>query len=92
MIKKYKNFIKEESYYTDNEYIDSNYEEEEEELSENEEQLNKLANMLGMEVDGTVIHYKNMDIIYPSETNKFHIGKRKFDTAEQALEFIQRKS
>ena len=67
--------------------------EEEEESGEYEGTLmmKKLAEMLGTEVSNNEIDYNGQKIHYYSETEMFHIGKNKFKTPEEVVEFLQPK-
>lgn len=64
---------------------------EEEESGEYEGTLlmKKLAEMLGSEVTNNEIDYNGQKIHYYSETEMLHIGKNKFKTPEEVVEFLQ---
>lgn len=65
-------------------------EEEEEEGGDLfKEKLKKLAKLLGTEVTNNEINYNGERIIFPSETEMFHVGKKKLKTAEEAYEYLQ---
>lgn len=69
------------------------YSEEEEEEEEGHEYkgsqlMQDLASKLGSEVVNNQIHYNGQTINYYSETEKFHIGRQKFDTVEEVLDFL----
>ena len=50
--------------------------------------LKDLANRLGTSVVNNQINYNGQKINYYSETEKFHIGKQKFDTVEEVVDFL----
>jgi hypothetical protein len=50
--------------------------------------MNELADKLGTQVVNNKIDYNGQEINYYSETEKFHIGKSKFDTIEEVLDFL----
>lgn len=53
--------------------------------------MNKLAEMLGVEVDETnVINYNGKQIIFPSETEMFHVDKKKFKTAKEVVDYLEK--
>jgi hypothetical protein len=66
--------------YSDNEYVGDYI-------------IKDLASKLGPDaiLKGNSIKYKGFDINYYSETEKIHIGKNKFATADEALEFLKGK-
>jgi hypothetical protein len=66
----------------------NNYMEEEEGGYSNG--LYELADILGAKVENNEILYKNYRIIYPSETEMFHVGNKKFKTMEDVLEYLER--
>ena len=72
---------------------DENFGEEEEEGHEYEGtiKLKELADKLGVEVVDNQIDYNGQRINYYSETENFHIGKNKFKTVEEVLNFLNPK-
>jgi len=50
--------------------------------------MKELASELGEEVRDNSIMYNGQKINYYSETEKFHIGKKKFRTVEKVLNFL----
>lgn len=68
-------------------------EEEEEESGEYQGTvlMKQLAEMLGTEVTNNEIDYNGQKIHYYSETEMFHIGKNKFETPQEVVEFLQGK-
>lgn len=71
---------------------------EEEEMGGEEEEsgeykgdleMKKLADLLGVEVVNNQIEYDGKKINYFSETEMFHIGKKKFEDAESVIEYLE---
>lgn len=54
--------------------------------------LNDLARKLGTEVVDGSINYEGNKINFFSETEKFHIGKKKFATVEEVLAFLEKEN
>jgi hypothetical protein len=69
----------------------SNFEEEEEEEAGDiyQKRLQEVADLLGSEVVDTKVIYNNEEIIFPSETEMYHVGKKKFKTAEEVVKYLQ---
>ena len=53
--------------------------------------MKKLSDMLGVEFTNNEIDYNGQKINYYSETEMFHIGKNKFKTPEEVVEFLEPK-
>jgi hypothetical protein len=51
--------------------------------------LKELAEKLGTEVVDGKIDYNGQTIIFPSETEMYHVGKKKFKTADEVVEFLE---
>lgn len=51
--------------------------------------MKELAQMLGAELTNNEIDYNGQKINFYSETEKFHVGKNKFDTPEEVVEYLQ---
>ena len=51
--------------------------------------LQELADMLGVEFDGNAVEYDGHKIIYPSETEMYHVDKKKFKTAEEVVDYLK---
>lgn len=85
--------IEDEDDFSD-EFEDEVEEEMEEEMEEEEGQyigtrlMNELAEKLGVEVVDNKIIYNDTEINFFSEDEKFHIGKNKFETVDEVLEFL----
>ena len=53
--------------------------------------LKKLADMLGADIKDNEIDYNGQKIHFYSETEMFHVGKNKFKTPEEVVEFLKPK-
>lgn len=64
--------------------------EEEENLDYYDGKLKELANLLNVEpnYEKNYIEYEGKKIIFPSETEKYHIDGKKFATAEEAYKYL----
>lgn len=90
MIKKYVEFKNESMSNLDIEdKIQTQTQEEEEEGGDfYSNKLNELANKLGVEVSNGEIKYKGKTIIFPSETNQYHVDRNKFQTSDEVVEYL----
>ena len=102
-LKRFENYIKEnlELETKDDEInpeglVSDNSFEEDDQVPEEEEYdyvgnklMNDLAKKLGTKVVNNEINYNGEKINFYSETEKFHIGKRKFDTLEDVLKYLK---
>lgn len=52
--------------------------------------LEELAEKLGAEVVNNQIQYEGKTINFYSETEKFHIGKKKFSTPDEVINFLKK--
>ncbi len=91
MIKKFKDFksksINEKMHDVDP--VDSNIEEMEEEgVDKFYKNIKDLADKLGVEVNNNKINYKGKEIIYPSETEMFHVDRKKFKTIGEVYDYL----
>lgn len=53
--------------------------------------LKELAHALGLESDAVQnnkLEFDGKEIIFPSETEKFHVDRKKFDTVEQVVDYL----
>lgn len=66
--------------------------EEEEQEDVYSSRLKELADALGLESDAVQnnkLEFDGKEIIFPSETEKFHVDRKKFDTVEQVVDYLQ---
>jgi hypothetical protein len=66
--------------------------EEEEQEDVYSSRLKELAQALGLESDAVQnnkLEFDGKEIIFPSETEKFHVDRKKFDTVEQVVDYLQ---
>ena len=54
--------------------------------------LNELADKLGVKVVDGAINYNGTKINFFSETEKFHIGKKKFATVDEVVNFLEKET
>jgi L-lactate utilization protein LutC len=54
--------------------------------------LQEVADKLGSEVTNGKVEYNGQKIIFPSETEMFHVGNKKFKTADEVVSFIEGES
>lgn len=67
----------------------SNFEEEEEEAIDIfKKRLEDLAKLLGVEVTDNKVIYNDKEIIFPSETEMYHVDRKKFKTAEEVVDYL----
>jgi hypothetical protein len=71
----------------DEDYEDDDLEEEEA-ADLYKTKLSELASLLGVEVVDGKVEYNGKQIIFPSETEMYHVGNKKFKTAEEVVEFL----
>lgn len=101
-LKRFENYIKEnlefetkedeinpEGLVSDNSFEEEQVPEEEEHDYIGNKLMNDLAKKLGTKVANNEINYNGEKINFYSETEKFHIGKRKFDTLEDVLKYLK---
>lgn len=66
--------------------------EEEEQEDIYSSKLKQLAEALGLDddaVQNNKLEFEGKEIIFPSETEKFHVDRKKFDTVEQVVDYLQ---
>ena len=68
---------------------EESYEEEESGEYEGTTKLKKLAETLGAELTNNEINYEGHKINWFSETEAFHVDRKKFETIEEVLEYLQ---
>ena len=54
--------------------------------------LREVADKLGAEVTNGKVEYNGQKIMFPSETEMFHVGNKKFKTADEVVSFIEGES
>ncbi len=72
--------------------IDDDFDVEEEQEDFYSGKLKELAIALGLSNDSVQnnrLEYEGKEIIFPSETEKFHVDRKKFDTVEQVVDYLQ---
>ena len=57
--------------------------------SEGTVKLKELAEALGSEITNNEIQYEGHKIAWYSETEAFHVDRKKFDTIEEVLAYLQ---
>jgi len=84
-----------EDVFEDEENFNKDSFEEEDELEEEEGDeykgtllLKELAERLGSEVVNNTIEFNGQKINYYSETEAFHVGKMKFDTVDEVVDYL----
>jgi hypothetical protein len=95
ILKRFNNYVKENIEIDDmpstdslediNDEVDMS---EEEDTYLGEKLLQELADKLGTEVQNNQIDYNGVKINFFSETEKFHIGSKKFSSVEEVLDFL----
>jgi hypothetical protein len=68
---------------------ESSYEEEESGEYEGTKLMNELAEMLGTKVTNNEINYNGHKIHYYSETEAFHVDRKKFDNIEEVVSYLE---
>jgi hypothetical protein len=67
---------------------------EEEEVEDSvdfyQNKLEDLADKIDGRIEGNKVIKDDEEIIFPSETNMYHVGRRKFKTAEEVEKFLDR--
>lgn len=105
MIKGYSQFIKENDEFVDTSVEETEEENLEQEFDqadakepmEAEEEagdiytskLNELAEKLGVEATDGKIEYNDQKIIFPSETKMYHVGRKKFKTSDEVVDYLK---
>jgi hypothetical protein len=83
-----KDFSEEDEFTEEDEFPEE--EEEEEGADVYKQKLKDLADKLGVEIQNNKIEYEGKIIIFPSETEKFHVDKKKFNTIEEVLNYLKK--
>jgi hypothetical protein len=68
--------------------INNELEEEEEAGDFYNKKLKELANMLNVEVEDGKVEFEGKEIIFPSETEMYHVDKKKFKTAKEVVDYL----
>jgi hypothetical protein len=68
---------------------EASYEEEESGEYEGTTKLKQLAEALGAELSNNEINYEGHKINWFSETEAFHVDRKKFETVEEVLEYLK---
>ena len=68
--------------------VDYTEEEESDDVYFGKKMMDELAEALGTEVVNNVIEYNGKKINFYSETEKFHVDKKKFSTVEEVLNYL----
>lgn len=99
MIKKYNQFVKENINNDMEDEMDSDMgmdsdmdmEDEEEGIDIYKAKMTELADMLGVELDeNNRIEFEGKEIIFPSETEMFHVDRKKFKTAQEVVDYLKK--
>lgn len=71
--------------------IDIEEEEEEEEAGDiYAKKLQEVAELLGAQVEGGKVNFEGKEIIFPSETEMYHVDKKKFKTAQEVVDYLKK--
>lgn len=66
-------------------------EEEEEEAGDiYANRLQEVAELLGTQVEGGKVNFEGKEIIFPSETEMYHVDKKKFKTAQEVVNYLKK--
>lgn len=69
--------------------VDYTEEEESDDVYFGKKLMDELAEALGTEVVNNMIEYNGKKINFYSETEKFHVDKKKFSTVDEVLNYLQ---
>lgn len=70
--------------------IDIEEEEEEEAGDIYTKKLQEVAELLGAQVEGGKVNFEGKEIIFPSETEMYHVDKKKFKTAQEVVDYLKK--
>lgn len=70
--------------------IDIEEEEEEEAGDIYVNRLQEVAELLGAQVEGGKVNFEGKEIIFPSETEMYHVDKKKFKTAQEVVDYLKK--
>ena len=82
-------FDEEEYLYSDENNEGEEETEEEEGMYKGETEMKELADMLNTKVVNNQIEYNGKKINFFSETEKFHVDRKKFNTKEEVIEYLE---
>ncbi len=77
---------------------EEDFEDEEEEMEEEEGgdiyglKLKEVADKLGVDVVNGRVEYNGKKIIFPSETEMYHVGNKKFKTSDEVVSYLENES
>jgi hypothetical protein len=54
--------------------------------------LKEVADKLGSEVSNGKVEYNGQKIIFPSETEMYHVGNKKFKTSDEVVSYLENES
>lgn len=78
----------------DNIETEDSFDDEEEQMEEEggdiyQSRLKEVAGKLGVEVEDGKVMYNGKKIIFPSETEMYHVGGKKFKTADEVVNYLE---
>jgi hypothetical protein len=68
--------------------INNELEEEEEAGDFYNKKIKELAKMLNVEAEDRKVEFEGKEIIFPSETEMYHVDKKKFKTAKEVVDYL----
>jgi hypothetical protein len=68
------------------------FEEEEEAGDFYNNKLKEVADLIGVEVIDGKVEFEGREIIFPSETEMYHVDKKKFKTAQEVADYLNTSS
>lgn len=69
---------------------DIDIEEEEEAGDIYTKKLQEVAELLGAQVEGGKVNFEGKEIIFPSETEMYHVDKKKFKTTQEVVDYLKK--
>lgn len=69
--------------------VDTEEEEEEEGSDIYNKRLKEVADELGTEVTNGKVIYDGKEIIFPSETEMYHVDRKKFKTSQEVINYLK---
>ena len=74
--------------------VEANFDDEEEQMEEEggdlyQSKLQEVATKLGVEVEDGKVMYNGKKIIFPSETEMYHVGGKKFKTSDEVVDYLE---